>query len=77
LFSNPNSTDKRERMTIRASFDDGITWPEESWILLDEGKSAYSSITSIDDHTIGIMYEGSQSHITFQKISITEFIKDK
>jgi len=77
FFSNPNSTDKRERMTIRASFDDGMTWPEESWILLDEGRSAYSSITSIDDHTIGILYEGSQSHITFQKIDISEFIKDK
>jgi sialidase-1 len=75
LFANPNSTDKRERMTIRASYDEGMTWPEESWILLDEEKSAYSSITSVDDQTIGILYEGSQAHITFQKIAITDFIK--
>ena len=73
FFSNPNSTKKRERMTIRASFDEGLTWPEECWILLDEGRSAYSSISSVDDQTIGIMYEGSQSHITFQKIAISEF----
>jgi sialidase-1 len=62
-------------MTIRASYDEGMTWPEESWILLDEEKSAYSSITSVDDQTIGILYEGSQAHITFQKIAITDFIK--
>jgi len=74
FFSNPNSADKRERMTIRASFDEGMTWPEEYWILLDEGRSAYSSITSVDDQTIGILYEGSQSQITFQKIRISEFI---
>ena len=75
FFSNPNSKNKRERMTVRASFDEGMTWPEESWILLDEARSAYSSITSVDDQSIGIMYEGSQSDMTFQKIAISEFIK--
>jgi len=62
-------------LTIKASFDEGITWPEKNWNLLDEERSAYSSITSVDDQTIGIMYEGSQSQITFQKIAISEFIK--
>ncbi|MCK4676897.1 MAG: exo-alpha-sialidase [Bacteroidales bacterium] len=75
FFSNPNSKNKREMITIRASFDEGTTWPEKNWILLDEEIGAYSSITSVDDQTIGIMYEGSQSDITFQKIAITEFIK--
>jgi len=75
FFSNPNSKKDREMMTIRASFDDGTTWPEKNWILLDEEVGAYSSITSVDDQTIGIMYEGSQSDITFQKIAISEFIK--
>ncbi|TFH50367.1 MAG: sialidase [Bacteroidia bacterium] len=74
FFSNPGSADKRERMTIKASFDEGMTWPEKYWILLDEERSAYSSITSIDNNTIGILYEGSQAHMTFQKISIAEFI---
>ncbi len=74
FFSNPNSADKRERMTLRASFDEGMTWPEEYWILLDEERSAYSSITSVDEQTIGILYEGSQADMTFQKIPISEFI---
>ncbi len=74
FFSNPASSEKRERMTIKASFDEGLTWPAKYWILLDEGRSAYSSITSVDDNTIGILYEGSQAQMTFQKISIAEFI---
>jgi sialidase-1 len=80
FFSNPNSKVRRERMTIRASFDEGMTWPEESSILLDEGISAYSSITSVDDETIGILYEVRQPDsdgvsLTFQKIGISEFFK--
>lgn len=74
LFSNPDSDKKRERMTLKVSFDEGMTWPEKHWILLDEGRSAYSSITSIDDGTIGILYEGSQAQMTFQKISVSEIL---
>lgn len=78
FFSNPNSKDRREKMTIRASFDEGMTWPTESSILLDEGISAYSSIASVDDQTIGILYEVRQPDhdgvsLTFQKIDISEF----
>tara|TARA_B110000046_G_scaffold172305_1_gene193950 strand:+ start:317 stop:559 length:243 start_codon:yes stop_codon:yes gene_type:complete len=42
---------------------------------LDEGRGAgYSCLTSIDENTIGILYEGSQAQITFQKISLSEII---
>lgn len=75
LFSNPNSQKKRERLTIKVSFDEGMTWPEKNWILLDEERGAYSSITSVDEQTIGILYEGSQAQMTFQKISLLELIK--
>lgn len=75
LFSNPNSAKNRERMTLKVSFDEGMTWPEKNWILLDEERSAYSSITSVDDKTIGILYEGSQAQMTFQKIAISELKK--
>ena len=61
LFANPNSKERRNNITIKVSFDDGQTWPEEYWTLLDEGRGAgYSCMTSIDEHTIGIFYEGSQ-----------------
>ena len=52
-----------------------MTWPEENWLLLDElGGRGYSSVTSIDDNTIGILYEGSQADMTFQKIPLEELI---
>lgn len=47
------------------------------WMELDEGRGAgYSCITSIDNDHIGILYEGSQAHMTFQKININELIKN-
>ncbi len=75
LFSNPDSTDVRRRMTIKASPDRGESWPEEQRLLLDEAKSAgYSCMTMIDDKTVGILYEGSQAHMTFQRIALSELI---
>jgi len=76
LFSNPNSKTTRDHMTIKVSFDDGATWPEKYWLLLDEGKGrGYSCLTSVDEQTIGILYEGSQSDLVFQKISLEELIE--
>lgn len=79
LFSNPNSKYERKSMTIKVSFDDGQSWPEENWLLLDDLalQGGYSSITSIDNNTIGILYEGSQAQMTFERISLGELgIKD-
>jgi len=74
LFSNPNSKYKRERMTIKVSFDDGKTWPEKHWLLLDELglKGGYSCLTSINNNTMGILYEGSQAQMTFASIKLDE-----
>jgi len=74
LFSNPNSKYKRERMTVKVSLDEGKTWPEKYWLLLDElGLSGgYSSLTSINNTTIGILYEGSQAQMTFESIGLDE-----
>ncbi|NQU51653.1 MAG: exo-alpha-sialidase [Bacteroidetes bacterium] len=75
FFSNPNSKYKRHKQTIKVSFDEGFTWPEKYWIELDEGQGAgYSCLTSIDENTIGILYDGSQAHMTFQAIAITDFV---
>jgi sialidase-1 len=75
LFSNPNSKTTRHRMTIKVSFDDGLTWPEKYWMLLDEKKSkGYSCLTSIDEKTIGILFEGSRADMTFMKISLSELL---
>lgn len=74
LFSNPNSKHRRERMTIKVSFDEGKTWPEKYHLLLDELdlKGGYSSLTSINNNTIGILYEGSQAQMTFERIKLSE-----
>ena len=75
LYSNPNSKFRRHKQTIKVSFDDGVTWPEKYWTELDAGDGAgYSCLTSIDEETIGILYEGSQAQMTFQKILLSELI---
>ncbi len=75
LFSNPDSTRGRHHITIKASSDRGLTWPKEHRLLLDEGNSAgYSCMSMIDENTIGILYEGSQAHMTFQRIPLSELV---
>lgn len=73
LFANPNSKTDRDHFTLKASMDDGNTWPEAKWILLDELKGrGYSCITSIDEKTVGIVYESSQADLVFQQILVSE-----
>ncbi|WP_246228492.1 sialidase family protein [Paraflavitalea devenefica] len=75
LFSNPDSKTVRHRMTVKVSYDDGKTWSATKKILLDEGKSrGYSCLTSIDNNTIGILYESSMADMVFQKISLKELL---
>jgi sialidase-1 len=73
LFANPNSKTDRDHFTIKVSNDDGNTWPAAKWILLDELKGrGYSCITSIDEKTVGIVYESSQADLIFQQILVSE-----
>ena len=75
LFANPDSKTLRHHMTIKVSYDDGLTWPAHKKILLDEWKSrGYSCLTSIDADTIGIVYESSQCDLVFQKIKLKELL---
>ncbi|WP_289024441.1 sialidase family protein [uncultured Salegentibacter sp.] len=76
LFSNPNSKYRRHKQTIKISLDNGMTWPEKFWIELDEGYGAgYSCLTSIDEDTVGILYEGSQAQMTFQVLDLDEVLE--
>ena len=76
IFSNPNSTSSRDKMTIKISLDGGQTWPLEHQLLLDEGESwGYSCLTMIDRETIGILYESSVAHMTFQSIPLKEICR--
>ena len=49
---------------------------ESHHLLLDEGRGAgYPSLTRVDDRHVGIVYEGSQSHLVFEKFSLDELLK--
>ena len=75
LFVNPESYFERNHITLKVSYDDGNTWPEENKILLDEYKGrGYSCITSVDENTIGILYESSQADLVYQQIGLDELI---
>ena len=77
LFSNPNTTKGRNHITIKASLDKGLTWLPEHQLMLDEAEGwGYSCLTMIDKETIGILYESSVAHITFQAIKLTDIIKE-
>ena len=76
LFSNPNSTKHRNHITIKASLDGGLTWPKEYQVMLDEGEGwGYSCLTMIDEETVGILYESSVAHMTFQAIPLQDIVR--
>lgn len=76
VFANPHTQQGRTHHTIQVSFDDGQTWPQSHHRLLDEGRGAgYPSLTRVDDRHVGIVYEGSQSHLVFEKFSLDELLK--
>ncbi len=74
VFSNPDSKEFRQNMTVKISHDDGNSWPKDQQILLDEGRSrGYSCLTTVDDRHIGILYESSQADMVFQRIDISSY----
>ncbi len=74
FFSNVNSQTARVNMTIKASLDLGETWSPLHEVFLDERASfGYSALTKIDDHTIGIFYEGARD-LFFVRIPVMDII---
>ena len=55
IFSNPASDSSRTNMTLRASNDDGKTWPVAC--LLYAGPSAYSDLAVLADKRMSCLYE--------------------
>ena len=75
LFANPQSEKRRENHTIQVSFDEGKTWPESHRRMIDQGLGfGYPSLVQIDDKHVGIVFEGSRSHIMFMKFTIDELV---
>ncbi|NNF36519.1 MAG: exo-alpha-sialidase [Saprospiraceae bacterium] len=69
LFSNANAPDKRENMTIKISYDEGITWTSGKTIY--PGSSAYSSMTILENGDIGLVFEKDNYQETvFVKVTL-------
>lgn len=70
LFSNPASSHGRSNMTVRASYDDGQTWPATR--LLHAGPSAYSALAALADGNVACLYEGGMKH-PYEAIAYARF----
>lgn len=76
LFSNPDTVKGRNHITVKASLDGGITWLPEHQVMLDEREGwGYTCMSMIDKETVGILYESSVAHMTFQALKLTDIIK--
>lgn len=75
LFSNPASSERRERLTIRASLDDARSWPYAR--VLYEGGSAYSCLCGLKDGSVGCLYEkDNYTSVVFAKFALDWVISE-
>ncbi|WP_425400036.1 sialidase family protein [Aeoliella sp.] len=73
LMSNPRSQ-RRERMTVRASTDGGQTW--NKGLRIYEGLSAYSDMVQIDDETVGLVFERDlYNGLTFVRFKVAAVLE--
>ncbi len=72
LFSNPAST-KREKLTVRVSYDEGATWPLSKEIF--PGPSAYSCLAMLHDGRIACLFEAGEKN-SYEKITLAHFSLD-
>lgn len=73
LFSNPACTnfgpDKgRRNLALRASFDDGQTWP--TMLVLHPGRAAYSDLAVAPDGMICCLYESGENERYSERITL-------
>jgi sialidase-1 len=69
LFANPASL-KREKMTVRVSYDEGNTWPVSK--LIYGGPAAYSALTVMPDKSIACLFECGETN-SYETISLLKF----
>jgi sialidase-1 len=70
VFSGPADPASRAAMTLRTSWDGGVTWT--SALPISGLPAAYSDLVQLDDKTIGLLYEtgdfGANETITYRRI---------
>ena len=68
IHSLPSSKTDRENVTIHISEDNGKTWSIKRQLV--DGMSAYSSLTILDDGTIGCLVEVGRHHTATDEIGM-------
>ena len=70
FFLNPADENKRQKMTLRISRDDGAAWTGS--LVLHQGPAAYSDLTPLSNGNLGCFYEAGQSNpyqgIVFEEV---------
>ncbi|MGH3354231.1 MAG: exo-alpha-sialidase [Nocardioides sp.] len=69
LFSNAASQSGRTNGTVRASCDDGRNWPIAREF--QPGEMAYSTLATLPDGDVGLLYEPGHNAIRFAKFNLT------
>lgn len=69
LFSNAADQDDRANGTVRASCDDGRTWPIARAFAPGEG-TAYSTLATLPDGDVGLLYEPDHENVRFAKFNL-------
>jgi sialidase-1 len=59
FFLNPADENKRQKMTLRISRDEGSTWTGS--LVLHQGPAAYSDLTQLSNGNLGCFYEAGHS----------------
>ena len=72
VFANPAHRSERRRLTLKASTDEGLTWPSEQHVLLDEVFGGYSCLAPAGAGAVGVLYESSQGYLVFQKVTLDD-----
>lgn len=69
LFTNAASM-RRENLSVKVSYDDGMTWPVGRTI--HAGPSAYSTVIALRDGSVGVLYEEGKTD-SDERISFARF----
>jgi sialidase-1 len=73
LFSRPAAPERRDRMTVSVSADEGRTWTQHK--LIHDGPSFYSDMVVLPDGNIGLLYGTGTNrwwpdHVAFARFNI-------
>lgn len=70
LFSNPADARKRRNLTVRASDDNGATWPRS--LVIHAGPAAYSCLVALSDSSAACLFERGEQR-PYEQIAFVRF----